>query len=97
MSWGFLVAGFLVPFILEGLFYAGMDPIEWMPEWLFIALWPAFGFVMASDTGSGVDKGRALFGFVMSVLANDLLYLLAGCLISLIHRKLFSTGQQPHV
>jgi hypothetical protein len=74
----------------------GMLPIEGMPEWLFIALWPAFGFVMAADTGNATDSGAAL-GFLMSVIANALLYLLVGCLISFIHRKLFLTRQQPSV
>ena len=86
-----------MPFILEGLFYAGMDPIEWMPEWLYIAIWPAFGFVMASDTRSGAYEGRALFGFVMSVVANALVYLLVGCLISFIYRRLFVPGQRTVV
>jgi hypothetical protein len=55
-------------------------PIEWMGEWLLFTLWPAFGFVMASDTGYG-DSGEAL-GFLMSVVANALLYGLLGVLVS---------------
>ncbi|HEV8076259.1 MAG TPA: hypothetical protein VGP66_10440 [Candidatus Acidoferrum sp.] len=98
ISWGFLVAGILVPCIFESLFYTGMTgmfPIEGMPEWLFIALWPAFGFVMASDTGNGTDSGRAALGFLMSVIANALLYLLVGGLISFIYRRLFLRGDAP--
>jgi hypothetical protein len=48
----FLAVGFFVPCLLELLWYLGM-PIEWMGEWLLFTLWPAFGLVMASDTGSG--------------------------------------------
>jgi hypothetical protein len=73
-----------------------MLPIEGMPDWIFFALWPAFGFYVASDTG-GANSGRALFGFVMSVLANALLYLLVGCLISFIYRRLFLRGQSTIV
>jgi hypothetical protein len=75
----FLAVGFLVPCLLEPLWYLGM-PIEWMGEWLLFTLWPAFGFVMASDTGYG-DSGEAL-GFLMSVVANALLYGLLGVLVS---------------
>ena len=95
ISWGFLAAGILVPCIFESLFYTGMTgmfPIEGMPDWLFIALWPAFGFVMASDTGNATDSGAAL-GFLMSVVANALLYLLVGVLISFVHRRVILRGQ----
>ena len=85
-----------MPFVLQGLFSAEVLPLERIPEWIFFALWPAFGFYMASDTGNATDSGAAL-GFLMSVIANALLYLLVGCLISFIHRKLFLTGQQPRV
>ena len=83
----FLAVGFLVPCLLELLFYLGM-PIEWMGEWLLFTLWPAFGFVMASDTGHGGDSDAAL-GFRMSVVANALLYGLFGLLVSFIYRRFF--------
>jgi hypothetical protein len=89
ISWSFLAAGFFVPCLLQGLFYFKIVPIERMPDWLFIALWPAFGFYMASDTGSGVDTGRAIFGFLMSVVANALVYLLVGSVVSFSYRRLF--------
>ena len=84
----FLAVGFLVPCLLELLWYLGM-PIEWMGEWLLFTLWPVFGFVIASDTGSGYgDSGEAL-GFLMSVVANTLLYGLLGVLVSFIYRRFF--------
>jgi hypothetical protein len=85
----FLLVGFFVPFILEALFYVEIVPADRLPEWLLIALWPAFGFVMASDTGGGPDSGRAILGFVMSVLANALVYLLVGALVSFFYRRFF--------
>jgi hypothetical protein len=97
ISWGFLATGLFAPCFLYILFYAEVLALERIPEWIFFALWPAFGFYMSSDTGGGADEGSVLFGFVMSVLANGLLYLLVGCLISFIHRKLYLTGQQPRV
>jgi hypothetical protein len=97
ISWGFLATGFFVPFVLQSLFYTRMLPIEGMPEWIFFALWPAFGFYMASDTGGGANSGRELFGFAMSVVANALLYLLVGCLISFIYRRLLLRGQRTIV
>jgi hypothetical protein len=84
----FLAVGFLVPCLLELLWYLGM-PIEWMGEWLLFTLWPAFGFVMASDTGSGYDDSGEVLGFLMSVIANALLYGLLGVLVSYIYRRFF--------
>jgi hypothetical protein len=69
----------------------GLDPsltIERMGEWLLFTLWPAFGFVMASDTGYGGDSDAAL-GFLMSVVANTLLYGILGVLVSFIYRRFF--------
>ena len=97
ISWGFLAAGLIVPCFLYILFYAEVLPPERIPEWIFFALWPAFGFLMASDTGNGADSSRELFGFVMSVFVNGLLYLLVGCLISFIYRRLFLRGQSTTV
>jgi len=87
ISWGFLAAGFIVPSMLQGLIYTRLLPIERTPDWVLVALWPAFGFYMASDT--------AIFGFLMSVLANALVYLLVGCLISFIYSRLFLRGHSP--
>ena len=62
----------------------------------------------ASDTGYGGDSGAAL-GFLMSVVANALLYALLGVLVSFIYRRFFqrsgssdlsgyrrSSSQYPH-
>jgi hypothetical protein len=89
ISWSFLGAGLFLPCLVQCLFYFKILPIERMPDWLFIALWPAFGFYMASDTGSGADTGRAIFGFLMSVAANGLVYLLVGSLVSFSYHRLF--------
>jgi hypothetical protein len=97
ISWGFLAAGFILPFLLQSLFYTEVLPLERIPEWIFFALWPGFGFYMSSDTGNVTDSGRAIFGFLMSVVANALLYLLVGCLISFIYRRLFLRGQRTVV
>ena len=95
ISKGFLAVGLLIPFVLEGLFYAEVLPPEQIPEWVLFALWPAVGFVMASDTGHGAGLGRELFGFAMSVLANGLLYLLVGGLISFTYRRVFAHEESP--
>ena len=83
----FLAVGLLVPCLLQLLYHLGA-PIDWMGERLLITLWPAFGFYMASDTGNGGDSGAAL-GFLMSVVANALLYGLLGLLVSFIYRRFF--------
>jgi len=79
-----------MPFMFEALFYVGM--VERIPEWLLVGLWPTFGFVMASDTAGG----SGILGFVMSVVANALVYLLVGWLVSFAYRRFFqprtSTG-----
>lgn len=80
MTRRFLLAGLFVPFIFEALFYVEVVPADRIPEWLLITLWPAFGFVMASDT---------VLGFVWSVIANALIYLLVGSLASFVYRRLF--------
>ena len=96
ITWSFLAVGLLAPCLLQGVFYFKILPIERMPDWLFIALWPAFGFLMASDTGGGPDSGRELLGFFMSVVANGVVYLLVGGLVSFSYRRFFqprtSTG-----
>lgn len=89
ITWGFLAAGFVAPFLLQGLFYFKILPIERMPDWLFVVLWPAFGFYMASDTGGGPNFGRAILGFLMSVVANAFVYLLVGGLVSFSYRRFF--------
>jgi hypothetical protein len=86
----FLAVGFLVPCLLQLLYYLGM-PIDRMGEWLLFTLWPAFGFYMASDTGNGGDSGAAL-GFLTSVVANALLYGFFGVLVSFIYRRFFRTS-----
>jgi hypothetical protein len=72
--------------MFEALFYVEIVPVDRIPEWLLVAVWPTFGFVMASDTGGGPDSG--MLGFVMSVLANALVYLLVGGLVSFSYRRL---------
>ena len=89
ITWGFLAVGLSAPCLLQALFYFKILPIERMPDWLFVALWPAFGFYMASDTGGGADLGRATLGFLMSVVANGVVYLLVGSLVSFSYRRLF--------
>jgi hypothetical protein len=92
--WYFLAAGAFVPCMLQALFFLKMVPIESMPEWLFFTLWPAFGFVMASDTGNGPDAGEAAFGFFLSVFANALAYGLLGGIFSFFWSRL--RRMQPH-
>ena len=89
ISWGFLLAGFFMPCILETLFYLGIVPVDRVPEWLLMALWPAVGFVMASDAGGGGGLGKAILGFLMSVVANALVYLLVGSVVSFSYRRFF--------
>ena len=78
-----------MPCLLQGLFYFKIVPIERMPDWLFFALWPGFGFYMASDTGNGPDTGRAILGFLLSLAANALVYAVVGGLVSFFYRRLF--------
>jgi len=89
IAWYFLAIGFLVPCLLQTVFYLGMFRVESMPDWLFLVLWPAFGFYMASDTGSGADTGRAAFGFLMSVVVNALIYGLMGALVAFFCQRVF--------
>jgi hypothetical protein len=87
--WYFVGVGFFAPCILQILVYLKIVSIALVPEWLFFALWPAFGFYMASDTGNGADVGRIILGFLMAVVANSLVYLVVGCVVSFIYRRLF--------
>jgi hypothetical protein len=86
ISLGFLLAGALLPCLLHGLIYFSVLHIEHMPDWVFILLWPAFGFYMAADTGGGVTAGRAVFAFILSVAANALIFFVVGWLISFLLR-----------
>ena len=89
ISWSFLAVGFLAPCLLQSLFYLTVLPVEVVPEWLLLVLWPAFGFFMASDTNIGPDLGRAILGFLISIVANALVYLVVGGLVSFLYRRLF--------
>lgn len=89
ITWSFLTVGLLAPCLLQCLFYFQILPIERMPDWLFVTLWPAFGFLMASDTGGGPELGRELLGFFMSLVSNGLIYLLVGALVSFGYRRVF--------
>jgi hypothetical protein len=80
--------GFFVPCMLQALIYLKIIPIDRMPEWLFFGVWPAFGFYMASDTGSGADNGRAALGFLLSAVANAIVYGLLGGVISFCYRRI---------
>jgi hypothetical protein len=66
--------------MFEALFYVEIVPADRIPEWLLVGLWPAVGFVMA--------PGSDILGFVMSALANALVYLLVGGLVSFSYRRL---------
>jgi hypothetical protein len=91
ITWSFVGIGFLAPLLLEGVFVFKIQSIELIPEWLFFTLWPAFGFLMASDTGGGPDLGKEALGFVMSVAANAIVYLLLGSLVSLFYRRILQS------
>jgi len=80
ISKGFLLAGFFVPLAFEAVFYLEIMPLDRIPAWLLVALWPTFGFVMA--------PGSDILGFIMSAIANALVYLLVGGLVSFSHRRL---------
>jgi hypothetical protein len=90
----FLAAGLFVPCLLNSLFYLKLLPIERVPDWVFIALWPAFGFYLSAGYG-GV--AASIFGFIMSVLANGLAYLLVGAFVSFLHRVLSVRGARGAV
>jgi len=89
----FLAAGAVVPCLLQTIFYLEILPIERVPEWLFFALWPAFGFYMGSDTGTGSDGGKAAFGFLLSVIANSFVYGLLGGVVSFFYRYVYLVWQ----
>ena len=84
----FLAVGIVAPCLLQALYLFKIVRLEIIPEWVLIALWPGFGFYMAADTGKGPDSGGAVIGFFLSVLANALVYLPLGGLVSLTYRRL---------
>jgi hypothetical protein len=75
------MAGLAIPCALDGLFYSKILPLDLLPVWLLLVLWPAFGFYMASNA--------PVVGFAVSALANGVIYLLAGVFFSHLHRLLF--------
>jgi hypothetical protein len=83
----FLTIGLAAPCALQTVFLLRIFQPEQIPEWLFLGLWPGFGFYMAADAGSSDFSG--LLGFLMSVVANGIVYLLVGGLLSLCFRRLF--------
>lgn len=79
------MAGLAIPCVLDGLFYSKILPLDLLPVWLLMVLWPALGFYMSSNT--------PVVGFAVSALANGLIYLLAGIFFSHLH-KLLSVKMQ---
>ena len=75
----------VVPCLLNALFYLKLLRVEQVPDSLLIALWPAVGFYMSAGYG---DYAQAILGFVLSLLANGLVYWLVGALISFLHQAL---------
>jgi hypothetical protein len=91
---GFLIAGMFIPCLLNGFFYLKLLRTEQVPDWLFIALWPAFGFYLSAGYG-GV--GAAILGFAISVLANGVAYWLIGAFICFLRRLLSVRGTRSTV
>ena len=82
----FLLAGFLVPCLLNALLSIGNLREEGQWEWVVMVTWPAIGFYMSAD---GHDKISAVFAFLVSAIANSLVYGLVGYIISFFHRRFF--------
>lgn len=91
---GFLIAGMFIPCLLNGFFYLKLLRTEQVPDWLLMALWPAVGFYFSAGYG-GV--AAAILGFVISVLANGVVYWLVGAFISLLHHLLSVRGAKGAV
>jgi hypothetical protein len=82
----FLAAGFLFPcllfFVIEqwGITVGGTS-------FVLLILWPSFPFIMAAEGGGG--SFGILPAFLVSALANVLVYGLLGCIVSFAYRRLF--------
>lgn len=80
VSRAFLATGLVLPCLLNGLLYLKVLPVDRTPLWLLLICWPAVGFYMSSNV--------PVWGFLLSVLANGVVYLLVGISVSCLHRFL---------
>ena len=87
----FVAVGIVAPCLFQAFYFFGVFPIEKTPEWLLFALWPGFGFYMGADGGADLS---GFFGFLMSMVANALVYFLVGALISWCYRRFLSSKKQ---
>ena len=86
--------GGIAPLLLLVVTNLNIIPLERMPDWLMVVLWPAFGFVMAIDTGGFPSTAGIAFGWLMSFVFNILIYGLVGVLVSFLYRRLFGVQSQ---
>jgi hypothetical protein len=66
------------------------DSLQGMPAWLDAMLfftWPSQLFLAGGlPTGGGVQLGSILIRYLVSISANALLYLCAGCICAAVYR-----------
>lgn len=86
ISWTFLICGLFFPCFLNASFYLKLLPIDRMPDWVLMVLWPGVGFYMSTDSNNGPNAASNAIGFIMSVVANGLIYLLLGVIVSFSQR-----------
>ena len=83
--WYFTLAGFLVPCLLYSVLLIGDVIVGGSLAWTILIPWPTFLLVMSAEAGNGASG--AFLAFLISALANALVYGAVGALVALGYRR----------
>jgi len=83
----FLLAGFLVPCLLFSAILIGDVKVGGNLAWALLIAWPASPLLMSAEAGGGA-RGEIL-AFLVSTLANTLLYAAVGGVVAVTYRRFF--------
>ena len=86
--WRFMLAGVLVPCLLFAVLSISNVMLGASLTWFLIIPWPTILLLMWAEAGGGL--AGELFAFLISALANVLVYALVGLAVSFVYRRFFS-------
>lgn len=83
----FALIGMALPCLLDALTSLVL-PRTVIPDWVFLVLWPAFGFAMASDG----DAGSEVLGFSLSLNGKAFVYVVLGVVVAFFYGRCWRTN-----
>jgi membrane protein implicated in regulation of membrane protease activity len=59
--------------------------------WILLIAWPTIPLLMSAEAGGGA--GSQILAFLISALANTLLYAIVGVIVAVVYRRFFRESQ----